>query len=57
VDAEEYDLSESDAEEVIHLDSNSRVPPLNSYRGTSLMKNSAPVGPHNGTMPRALRWF
>ena len=26
------------------------------YRGTSLMKNSAPLGPYNRTMPRALRW-
>jgi hypothetical protein len=24
------------------------------YRGTSLIKNSAPVGPHSRTMPRAL---
>ena len=28
-----------------------------SYRGTSLIRNSAPLGPYSRTMPRALRWF
>ena len=26
------------------------------YRGTSLIRNSAPLGPYSRTMPRALRW-
>ena len=26
------------------------------YRGTSLIRNSAPLGPYSGTMPRALWW-
>ena len=26
------------------------------YRGTSLIKNSAPLGPYSRTVPRALRW-
>ena len=26
------------------------------YRGTSLIRNSAPLGPYRRTMPRALRW-
>ena len=31
--------------------------PQGSYRGTSLMRNSAPLEPYSRTMPRALRWF
>ena len=27
------------------------------YRGTSLMRNSAPLGPYSRTMPRALWWY
>ena len=27
-----------------------------SYSGTSLIRNSTPLGPYNRTMPRALRW-
>ena len=27
-----------------------------SYRGTSLIRNSAPLGPYSRTMPRALWW-
>ena len=26
------------------------------YRGTSLIKNSPPLGPHSRAMPRALWW-
>ena len=26
------------------------------YRGTSLIRNSAPLGPYSRTMPRALWW-
>jgi len=26
------------------------------YKGTSLIRNSAPLGPYSGTMPRALWW-
>ena len=26
------------------------------YRGTSLMRNNAPLGPYSMTMPRALWW-
>ena len=26
------------------------------YRATSLIRNSAPLGPYSRTMPRALRW-
>ena len=33
-----------------------RVPDVTSYRGTSLIRNSAPVGPYRRTMPRALWW-
>jgi len=38
-----------------------KVSPLRSredgvYRGTSLIRNSAPLGPCSGTMPRALWW-
>jgi len=27
-----------------------------AYRGTSLTRNSAPLGPYSRTMPRALWW-
>ena len=27
------------------------------YRGTSLIKNSAPLGPYSMNVPRALWWF
>ena len=33
----------------------SLAPPLR-YRGTSLVRNSAPRGPYSRTVPRALRW-
>ena len=29
---------------------------LLGYRGTSLIRNSAPLGPYSRTLPRALRW-
>ena len=29
---------------------------LEFYRGTSLIRNSAPLGPYSRTMPRALWW-
>ena len=29
---------------------------LKRYRGTSLMRDSAPLGPYSRTMPRALWW-
>ena len=29
---------------------------LKGYRGTSLMRNSAPLGPYSRTIPGALRW-
>ena len=44
-------------------DKNERTPPpwsvagvrtLSEYRGTSLIRNSAPLGPYSGNMPRAL---
>jgi len=28
-----------------------------AYTGTSLMRNSAPLGPYGRTLPRALCWF
>jgi len=30
---------------------------LGAYSGTSLIRNSAPLGPYRGPMPRALWWF
>ena len=27
-----------------------------AYRGTSLIRDSAPLGPYSRTVPRALRW-
>ena len=37
--------------------SRGRVPATNpDYRGTSLLRNSAPLGPYSRHMPRALRW-
>ena len=36
----------------LHLDQR----PLLPYRGTSLIRNSAPLGPYSRTMPRALWW-
>ena len=32
------------------------IPAWAKYRGTSLIKNTPPLGPYNRTMPRALRW-
>jgi len=29
---------------------------MSVYRGTSLIRNSAPLGPYSRTMPRALWW-
>jgi len=50
-DAREESLSLSDS-------SSRRSPPLYTiiqpYRGTSLIKNSAPLGPYSRSMPRAL---
>ena len=41
----------------LHSSSSPRVRPTTlPYRGTSLIRNSAPLGPYNGTMPRALWW-
>ena len=31
-------------------------PAIESYRVTSLIRNSRPLGPYSRTMPRALRW-
>ena len=33
-----------------------RPPPSSAYRGTSLIRNSRPLGPYSETMPRALWW-
>ena len=33
-----------------------RTYPQALYRGTSLIRNSDPLGPYRMTMPRALRW-
>ena len=30
--------------------------PFQPYRGASLIRNSAPIGPFSRAMPRALRW-
>jgi len=30
--------------------------PAVAYRGTSLIRNNAPLGPYSRTMPRALWW-
>ena len=32
------------------------APSSRGYRSTSLIRNSAPLGPYRRTMPRALRW-
>ena len=34
----------------------SRSATLPHYRGTSLIRNTPPVGPYSSLMPRALRW-
>ena len=33
-----------------------RLPEKNIYRGTSLIRNSNPLGPYSRVMPRALWW-
>jgi hypothetical protein len=32
------------------------APPSDPYRGTSLIRNSAPLGPYSKAVPRALWW-
>ena len=41
----------------VHKTERSILPEGLGYRGTSLIRNSAPVGPYSRTMPRALWWF
>ena len=31
-------------------------PPISKYKGTSLIKKIAPLGPYNKTMPKTLEW-
>ena len=33
-----------------------KVYPLSDYRGTSLIRNSAPLGPYSRAMPRVIWW-
>jgi hypothetical protein len=40
----------------ICIDATSPPPIDATYRGTSLIRNSAPLGPYSRTMPRALWW-
>ena len=43
-------LTDDNVKEVLPL------PQLTDYRGTSLIRNSAPLGPYSRSMPRALWW-